>query len=73
MFVYRNLDITDNEKTQSSMSEAVKSFAVPDVLINCAGRAITLKFEDISYQQFDDTLKVNLYDCRNIIAACYHT
>mgnify|MGYP000621399968 CR=1 FL=1 len=65
----RSLDVTDDEMTGSILSEEVKSFGVPDVLINCAGRAIPRKFEDVSYQQFDDTMKINLYGCRNTIAA----
>jgi short-subunit dehydrogenase len=67
--LYRSLDITNNEKTLATMSEAVNSFGVPNALINCAGRAIPLKFEAITYAQFDDTLKVNLYGSRNTIAA----
>jgi 3-dehydrosphinganine reductase len=65
----RRLDVTDDEATRSILSEEVKSFGVPYVVINCAGRAIPMKFEDISYRQFDETMKVNLYGCRNTIAA----
>ncbi len=67
--IYRSLDICNHEHTHETMDGLVESFGKPDVLINCAGRAVPQKFEDVSYQQFDDTLKINLYGCRNTIYA----
>lgn len=66
---YRCLDVSDNNRIQVLMAELVLSFGIPDLLINCAGRAIPRKFEEISYEQFDETMKINLYGCRNTIAA----
>jgi short-subunit dehydrogenase len=66
---YMPLDVSDNEMTVTVMEKAVKKFGPPDILFNCAGRAIPNHFEDISYEQFDDTLKINLFGIRNTIAA----
>ncbi len=66
---YRCLDVSDHQATQTLMDELVSSFGVPNVLINCAGRAIPEHVENISYQQFDDTMKINLYGCRNTVSA----
>jgi len=63
-----SLDITDPIMTERTMHECVSYFGVPDALINVAGRAIPNNVEDISYEQFDATLKINLYGCRNTIA-----
>ncbi len=66
---YRCLDVSDHLATQTLLDELVTSFGVPHALINCAGRSIPNYIENVSYQQFDDTMKINLYGCRNTIAA----
>jgi len=43
------------------MSKAVKDFGVPDVLVNCVGRARPFCFEDVTCERFDETMQVNLY------------
>ncbi len=68
-FTYQCLDVSDPVATHSVLTELVDSFGAPKVLINCAGRAIPQPIENISYQQFDDTMKINLYGCRNTVAA----
>ncbi|HOO72231.1 MAG TPA: SDR family oxidoreductase [Spirochaetota bacterium] len=70
-FEGRSLDITDSKNVISVMKDAVRSFGVPDVLINCAGRAFPAYFEEITYEQFDDTMKVNLYGIWNCVAALF--
>jgi short-subunit dehydrogenase len=60
-FAFQRLDVADHGMVNEVMSAAVKDFGVPDLLINCAGRAYPRYFEDIGYAQFDDTLKTNLY------------
>jgi short-subunit dehydrogenase len=66
---YMPLDVSDNAMTATVMEMAVKKIGPPDILINCAGRAIPNHFEDITYEQFEGTLKVNLFGIRNTIAA----
>jgi short-subunit dehydrogenase len=63
------LDVSDNDMTVNVMEEAVKKNGPPDILINCAGRALPNYFEDITYKQFEDTIKINLFGTRNTIAA----
>ena len=70
-FEGKSLDISDNKQVISVMKEAVRSFGAPDMLINCAGRAFPHYFEDITYEQFDETMKVNLYGIRNCVAALF--
>jgi short-subunit dehydrogenase len=66
---YMPLDVSDNKMTETVMAMAVNKFGPPDILINCAGRAIPNHFENISYEQFEDTMKINLFGIRNTIAA----
>lgn len=63
------LDVADNAQVKSVMDKAVLEFGVPDILINCAGRARPMNFEDVTYEQFDQTMKINLYGARNTVAA----
>ncbi len=63
------LDVADNDDVKSVMTKAVEELGAPHVLINCAGRARPMDFEDVSYEYFDQTMKVNLYGARNTIAA----
>ena len=68
-FGYRVLDVAEHSMVQAVMGEAVQTFGPPDVLINCAGRAIPHAFEDITFAQFDETMRINLYGIWNTVSA----
>jgi len=63
------VDVGDNDSVNRVMARAVQEFGPPDLLINCAGRAYPHYFEQISYEQFDQTMKTNLYGIWNTTAA----
>lgn len=67
-FSCQQMDVSVREQVESVMSKSVAEFGVPDVLINCAGRARPHYFEDITYEQFDETMKINLYGTWNTIS-----
>jgi len=64
---WRSLDAADRAQVEQVMGEAVAAFGPPDVLVNCAGRAYPHRFEDVSYAQFDDTLRMNVHSCWNTV------
>lgn len=66
---YAVLDIVDHDEVDSVMNRLVETHGIPDVLINCAGRAIPRYAHDIHIDQFDETFRINLYGCRNTIHA----
>jgi 3-dehydrosphinganine reductase len=68
-FSFRQLDVSRNEQVEEVMSSAVSQFGAPEVLINCAGVTRPFHFENITYDQFDETMKVNLYGSWNTISA----
>ncbi len=68
-FDWIQLDVSDRNAVPDVMKRAVERFGAPDLLINCAGRAVPHPFEEISYEQFDETMKINLYGIRNTVAA----
>ncbi len=67
-FYYAVLDVSNHEDVNKVLQKAVSEFGAPDVLINCAGRAKPARFEDIPYEQFDETIKVDLYGTWNTCA-----
>jgi len=68
-FSYMQVNVSNKDDVELVMSEAVSSFGVPEVLINCAGTVQPYYFEQITYQQFDEIMKVNFYGSWNTIAA----
>lgn len=54
------LDVSNRDDIKKTMAEAVISFGEPDILINCAGRAYPHYFEDVSDDQFEETMAINL-------------
>jgi len=64
-----SMDVSDNENVQQKIKSAVEKFGVPDVLINCAGIGTGDYFENISYEQFDRLMKINVYGTRNTVSA----
>ena len=67
-FYYDLLDVSIHEDVEKVLQKAVSEFGVPDVLINCAGRAKPGYFEEIPYGQFDETIKIDLYGAWNTCA-----
>ena len=68
-FSCMQIDVSREDEVEAVMSRAVSEFGAPDVLINCAGRARPLYFENISYEHFNETMKVNFYGTWNTISA----
>ena len=61
--VWRQLDVSDAAQVAAVLDAAVAELGAPDILINCAGRAIPDYFERISTSQLDETLRINFYGC----------
>ena len=67
-FACRPLDVADHAAVTAVMAAAVQSFGPPDLLINNVGRALPRYFEDVTFEQFDETMKTNLYGAWNTIS-----
>jgi len=68
-FAVYPLDVTRHGDVVRVVEEAVGAVGPPDILINCVGRARPKTFGEIDYEQFDETMKVNLYGTWNTISA----
>lgn len=66
---YGQLDAADPQQVDHVMEAAVSELDTPDVLINCAGRALPDHFPNISRDQLGETLALNLATCWNTTAA----
>ncbi len=64
------LDVSNDTMVGEVIGRAIQEFGAPDVLINSAGIGSADYFENISYNEFDRVMKINLYGTRNVIAAC---
>lgn len=65
----RALDVADHAEVLSVMAETTATLGVPDVLVNCAGRARPAPFEAIDHAAFVDTLRANLIGCWSTVHA----
>lgn len=66
---FRQMDVSDYKEVARVMREAVAEFGPPDILINSAGRAYPDYFENISFEQFDETMHVHIYGIWNTVSA----
>lgn len=64
----RTLDVGDADAVRRVFDDLLRS-GPPDVLLNCAGRAYPRRFEDVTYEQFLDTLRTNLHGCWSTVQA----
>ncbi|MBA4366770.1 MAG: short-chain dehydrogenase [Desulfobacterium sp.] len=63
------LDVSDHQAVHHVMDRAVNEFGCPDLLINSAGRARPGYFHEISYEQMDETMRINFYGVWNPVSA----
>ncbi len=68
-FNWFSMDVADNNDIKVKLDQAVAEYKTPDIFINCAGISIAAKFEDITCDQFDNLIKINLSGTRNATAA----
>lgn len=58
--VWRQCDVADADQVAAVLGGAVAELGAPDLLVNCAGRAVPDYFERIGTAQLDETLRINL-------------
>lgn len=62
-------DVSRKDQVDRVMARAVEELGVPDILINCAGRAYPRHFEDISYEQFEETMRINFFSVWHTVSS----
>lgn len=64
-----SLDVTGHDAVISELPRAAADFGTPHIVIASAGMAYPDYFERIPYEEFDLTVKTNLYGIWNVLAA----
>lgn len=64
-----SMDVADDNDVRQKIKTAVEKFGTPDMLINSAGIGTANYFENITYEQFDRAMKINVYGIRNTVSA----
>lgn len=64
---YMALDVSQREMAQKILPEAVNRFGPPDIIINSAGTSHPQEFVDLTFNQFNEIIQVNLYGTWNTI------
>jgi NAD(P)-dependent dehydrogenase (short-subunit alcohol dehydrogenase family) len=62
-------DVTDAQALQTVFTTIVADLGAPDLVINCAGIQIAKPFAELSGEEFERVVSVNLYGSRNLAAA----
>ncbi len=68
------LDVTDADMTTKQIATAAESLS-PDILMHFVGITGPWTFDDMSQEQFERVVNINLFGTRNVLAACvrfYH-
>jgi NAD(P)-dependent dehydrogenase (short-subunit alcohol dehydrogenase family) len=67
-------DVTDRASCDAAVMRVVKEFGTVDVLVNNAAFQLHVsRFEDLTEEHFDLTLKTNLYGYFHMVQACRAT
>lgn len=62
------LDVTDADMTSQQMATAAESLS-PDILMHFVGITGPWTFDDMSQEQFERVMNINLFGTRNVLAA----
>jgi 3-dehydrosphinganine reductase len=63
------MDVSSWSEVLPGMEKAVRDHGPPDVLVNCAGRALPGRFEDLGVDQFHEIMAVNLMGAIHTVKA----
>jgi len=63
------LDVGNHTEVDAKMGECVRSFGVPDVLVNCAGVAWCHYLEQTPYEEFERMMMTDFFGVRNTVTA----
>jgi NAD(P)-dependent dehydrogenase (short-subunit alcohol dehydrogenase family) len=62
-------DVTDENGLNNAVEQAVEAMGKPDFALNCAGIQIAKLFDELSREEFERVVAVNLFGSRNFAAA----
>lgn len=66
---YYKVNVADHDEVMRTATTAVAEVGAPDIVITMAGIGATAQFTDMTFENFDRVIRVNVYGTRNIVAA----
>ena len=63
------IDVQNENTMDEKFAEAVAQFGTPDLLINSAGISVAKSFDDMTAQEFERQININLVGSRNVAHA----
>jgi NAD(P)-dependent dehydrogenase (short-subunit alcohol dehydrogenase family)/catechol 2,3-dioxygenase-like lactoylglutathione lyase family enzyme len=66
---FHTADVTDRAQLNTAVADAVAEIGPPDLVVNSAGIQNAKPFEELSADDFETVVKVNLFGSRNLAAA----
>ncbi|OTG81545.1 SDR family NAD(P)-dependent oxidoreductase [Acinetobacter sp. ANC 4648] len=63
------IDVQNESTMEAKFAEAVANFGTPDLLINSAGISIAKNFDEMTSQEFERQININLIGSRNVAHA----
>jgi len=66
---YQSVDVSLHTVVEKVINTSAENHGAPDILINCAGRAYPDYFENITYEKFEETMRINLFGIWNTISS----
>lgn len=67
---YYDVDVTHYQTLQDQLSAAETEIGLPDVVLHCAGIQSAAPFGEVSQQDFERVISVNLFGTRNVAKSC---
>lgn len=61
-------DVSEHTQVKEAFEQAIRQFHHCDLLVNCAGRARPGYFEEITGEQFEETMRINMFGIWNTCA-----
>ncbi|MBV8667308.1 MAG: SDR family NAD(P)-dependent oxidoreductase [Burkholderiaceae bacterium] len=63
------LDVAERDQVGRGFAQAAQEVGAPDIVINMAAIGNVAAMPDMTYEDFDHTIKVNVYGTRNVVEA----
>lgn len=67
--IWVSLDVSDRKQVESWAQKYHEKYGAPDIIINGAGIVLPGYFEELPYDSFDDTMKIDYYGVLNMCRA----
>lgn len=69
---FEHMDLGDRDSIVNAMNNIIKRNERIDVLINCAGVISAVQFKDLTFEELERTIRINLTGCFNTISCIYN-